>query len=81
MMPGLIANEPTEPLRERAVALLGEVGLSHRVEHPVAFPRKRRRGVCLSPFIQGKVMILSTFLSLCGRRGSHPAFTPRSISS
>jgi len=35
MMPGLIANEPLEPLRERAVALLGEVGLSHRVEHPV----------------------------------------------
>jgi lipoprotein-releasing system ATP-binding protein len=35
MMPGLIANEPLGPLRERAVALLGEVGLSHRVEHPV----------------------------------------------
>jgi lipoprotein-releasing system ATP-binding protein len=35
MMPGLIANEPREPLRERAVALLDEVGLSHRVEHPV----------------------------------------------
>ena len=35
MMPGLIANEPRGPLRERAIALLGEVGLSHRVEHPV----------------------------------------------
>jgi lipoprotein-releasing system ATP-binding protein len=35
MMPGLIANEPLEPLRDRAIALLGEVGLSHRVEHPV----------------------------------------------
>jgi len=35
MMPGLIANEPPEPLRDRAIALLGEVGLSHRVEHPV----------------------------------------------
>ena len=35
MMPGLIANEPRGPLRERAVALLDEVGLSHRVEHPV----------------------------------------------
>ncbi len=35
MMPGLIANECREPLRERAIALLGEVGLSHRVEHPV----------------------------------------------
>jgi lipoprotein-releasing system ATP-binding protein len=35
MMPGLIANESLEPLRERAVALLEEVGLSHRVEHPV----------------------------------------------
>ncbi len=35
MMPGLIANEPPGPLRERAVALLDEVGLSHRVEHPV----------------------------------------------
>jgi lipoprotein-releasing system ATP-binding protein len=35
MMPGLIANEDLEPLRERAVALLGEVGLSHRIEHPV----------------------------------------------
>ena len=33
--PGLIANEPDGPLRGRAVALLGEVGLSHRVEHPV----------------------------------------------
>ena len=35
MMPGLIANEPLEPLRERAVTLLEEVGLAHRVEHPV----------------------------------------------
>jgi lipoprotein-releasing system ATP-binding protein len=35
MMPGLIASEPLEPLRDRAIALLGEVGLSHRVEHPV----------------------------------------------
>ncbi len=35
MMPGLIANESPGPLRERAVDLLGEVGLSHRVEHPV----------------------------------------------
>jgi lipoprotein-releasing system ATP-binding protein len=35
MMPGLIANEPPGPLRERAIALLVEVGLSHRVEHPV----------------------------------------------
>ncbi len=35
MMPGLIANEPLDPLRDRAIALLGEVGLSHRVEHPV----------------------------------------------
>jgi len=35
MMPGLIANEPPEPLRERAVALLEDVGLAHRVEHPV----------------------------------------------
>jgi lipoprotein-releasing system ATP-binding protein len=35
MMPGLIANEPPGPLRERAIALLNEVGLSHRIEHPV----------------------------------------------
>ncbi|MBW2714578.1 MAG: ATP-binding cassette domain-containing protein [Deltaproteobacteria bacterium] len=35
MMPGLIANEPPEPLRERAIGLLEEVGLAHRVEHPV----------------------------------------------
>ncbi len=35
MMPGLIANEPPEPLRERAIGLLEEVGLGHRVEHPV----------------------------------------------
>ncbi len=35
LMPGLIANEPPEPLRERAIGLLEEVGLAHRVEHPV----------------------------------------------
>ncbi|HXV36549.1 MAG TPA: ATP-binding cassette domain-containing protein [Myxococcota bacterium] len=35
MMPGRIANEELGPLRERALALLGEVGLSHRIEHPV----------------------------------------------
>jgi lipoprotein-releasing system ATP-binding protein len=35
MMPGRIANEELGPLRERAHALLAEVGLSHRIEHPV----------------------------------------------
>ena len=35
MMPGLIADEESEQLRARAVALLEEVGLGHRVEHPV----------------------------------------------
>jgi lipoprotein-releasing system ATP-binding protein len=35
MMPGLIAEEAPEPLRERAVGLLKEVGLGHRIEHPV----------------------------------------------
>jgi lipoprotein-releasing system ATP-binding protein len=35
MMPGLIADEEPEALRARAVALLEEVGLGHRVEHPV----------------------------------------------
>jgi lipoprotein-releasing system ATP-binding protein len=35
MMPGLIANEDPEQLRESAVALLNEVGLSHRIDHPV----------------------------------------------
>jgi lipoprotein-releasing system ATP-binding protein len=35
MMPGRIANEDLGPLRERALALLAEVGLSHRIEHPV----------------------------------------------
>ena len=34
MMPGLIADEESEQLRARAVALLEEVGLGHRVEHP-----------------------------------------------
>jgi lipoprotein-releasing system ATP-binding protein len=49
MMPGLIANEPPEPLRERAVALLGEVGLSHRVEHPVGRVRWCGSPHCYSP--------------------------------
>jgi lipoprotein-releasing system ATP-binding protein len=35
MMPGLIANEAPGPLRERAMDLLQEVGLGHRIEHPV----------------------------------------------
>jgi lipoprotein-releasing system ATP-binding protein len=35
MMPGLIADEEPGALRERAVGLLEEVGLSHRIEHPV----------------------------------------------
>jgi lipoprotein-releasing system ATP-binding protein len=35
MMPGLIADEEPESLRVRAVALLEEVGLGHRTEHPV----------------------------------------------
>ncbi len=35
MMPGLIADEEPESLRARAVALLEEVGLGHRAEHPV----------------------------------------------
>lgn len=35
MMPGLIADEEPESLRARAVALLEEVGLGHRIEHPV----------------------------------------------
>jgi len=35
MMPGLIADEEPGELRNRAVALLDEVGLGHRVEHPV----------------------------------------------
>jgi lipoprotein-releasing system ATP-binding protein len=35
MMPGLIANMAPEVVRERAVGLLEEVGLAHRIEHPV----------------------------------------------
>jgi lipoprotein-releasing system ATP-binding protein len=35
MMPGLIADEDPGELRVRAVALLEEVGLGHRTEHPV----------------------------------------------
>jgi lipoprotein-releasing system ATP-binding protein len=35
MMPGLIADDEPEMLRARAVALLEEVGLGHRIEHPV----------------------------------------------
>jgi len=35
MMPGLIAGERTALVRERAERLLGEVGLEHRIEHPV----------------------------------------------
>jgi lipoprotein-releasing system ATP-binding protein len=35
MMPGLIADEDPGELRVRAVALLEEVGLGHRIEHPV----------------------------------------------
>ena len=35
MMPGLIARLDREPLRARAVELLEEVGLGHRIDHPV----------------------------------------------
>ena len=35
MMPGVIAEEERGELRCRAVALLEEVGLGHRIEHPV----------------------------------------------
>ena len=35
MMPGLIANMEPEVVRERAVGLLEEVGLAHRIDHPV----------------------------------------------
>ncbi|MFP8880123.1 MAG: ABC transporter ATP-binding protein [Myxococcota bacterium] len=35
MMPGLIANMPANIARERAMGLLDEVGLAHRIEHPV----------------------------------------------
>jgi lipoprotein-releasing system ATP-binding protein len=35
MMPGLIGGEPFADMRRRAERLLGEVGLGHRVRHPV----------------------------------------------
>jgi len=35
MMPGLIGGRSFEEMRERAVALLSEVGLEHRINHPV----------------------------------------------
>ncbi len=35
MMPGLIAGDEATELRERAASLLREVGLGHRIEHPV----------------------------------------------
>jgi lipoprotein-releasing system ATP-binding protein len=35
MMPGLIGGRDTTEMRERAVRLLEEVGLEHRVTHPV----------------------------------------------
>jgi len=35
MMPGLIRGESFAHMRPRATALLGEVGLGHRIEHPV----------------------------------------------
>ena len=35
MMPGLIQTVPPEEMRERAEAMLNDVGLSHRIEHSV----------------------------------------------
>jgi lipoprotein-releasing system ATP-binding protein len=35
MMPGLIAGDEATELRESAASLLREVGLGHRIEHPV----------------------------------------------
>jgi lipoprotein-releasing system ATP-binding protein len=35
MMPGLIGGRPFDEMRERARRLLGEVGLEHRITHPV----------------------------------------------
>jgi lipoprotein-releasing system ATP-binding protein len=35
MMRGLVGGRPAHEMRERAAGLLGEVGLEHRLEHPV----------------------------------------------
>ena len=35
MMPGLLQEQPRSEMQERAAAILGEVGLSHRLGHPV----------------------------------------------
>jgi lipoprotein-releasing system ATP-binding protein len=35
MMPGLLQEQPRGEMQERAAAILGEVGLSHRLGHPV----------------------------------------------
>ncbi|MEE3328212.1 MAG: ABC transporter ATP-binding protein [Myxococcota bacterium] len=35
MMPGLLQDRPREEMRERARAILSEVGLNHRLEHAV----------------------------------------------
>ena len=35
MMPGLVGGKRAPEMRERALRLLGEVGLEHRVNHPV----------------------------------------------
>ena len=35
MMPGLIQNQEPEAIRERAAHMLDEVGLAHRLDHPV----------------------------------------------
>jgi len=35
MMPGLVGGRSAAAMRTRAAALLGEVGLDHRLEHPV----------------------------------------------
>ena len=35
MMPGLLQERPRDEMHERAGAILDEVGLSHRLEHPV----------------------------------------------
>jgi lipoprotein-releasing system ATP-binding protein len=35
MMPGLLRGAPPGPMRERAAAMLDEVGLAHRLHHPI----------------------------------------------
>jgi lipoprotein-releasing system ATP-binding protein len=61
MMPGLIRGERGAEIRDRAERLLGEVGLEHRIEHPVGklSGGERQRVAVARALVSGPTLLLA----------------------